>query len=162
MTSFPSSLARKICHYMGFSLDSFSLVSSDSLDSPVPVARSEEKCHYVRVNCQYERCGERPLYRNLPPGKYEGQTGPGYWPWQATFFLEGQIKCGGSIVDNSFVLTELDCANQLVAEGSEKFITVLVGQDRRTNVGLARESQVNKVKSEEESKTFVFLACYSF
>ena len=142
VTSFPSSLANRICDYMGYSLDSFSLVSSDSLESPVPVARSLENCQYVRVDCQYERCGQRPLYRNLPPGKYQGQAGPGHWPWQATFLLEGQVMCGGAIVDSSFVMTELDCAKQLVAEGSKRYITVLVGQDRRTDVGLARESQV--------------------
>ena len=143
VTSFPPSLASRICDYMGYSLDSFSLVSSDSLESPVPVARSLDNCQYVRVDCQYERCGERPLYRNLPPGKSQGQAGPGHWPWQATFLLEGQVMCGGAIVHTSFVMTELDCAKQLVAEGSKRYITVLVGQDRRTDVGLARESQVS-------------------
>ena len=63
VTRFPFSLASRICHYMGYTLDTFRLVSSDSLDSPVPVARSEENCDYVYVTCQEEICGQRPLYR---------------------------------------------------------------------------------------------------
>ena len=47
-----------------------------------------------------------------------------------------------AVVDVNFVMTELDCAELLVAEGSKKFITVLTGQDRRTNVGLGPHSQV--------------------
>ena len=51
------------------------------------------------------------------------------------------------MVDVNFVMTELDCAELLVAEGSKKFITVLTGQDRRTNVGLGPHSQVWRTKA---------------
>jgi len=149
VTSFPSSLASRICPYMGYTADTFSLVSSESLDmDSSPEASSEESCQYVNVSCQTERCGQRPLYRNLPPSKSPAAgTEPGTWPWQATFLVEGEIKCGGAVVDTTFVMTELDCAELLVAEGSRRFITVLVGQDRRTNVGLSPHSQVRRVVS---------------
>ena len=148
VSGLPATLASRICRYMGFNPDSYSLVSSDTLQSgPVPEARSEENCQHVRVTCQEERCGVRPLYRNLPPSQAVPAGGPGYWPWQATFFLEGEVKCGGSVVDRSFILTELDCAKLLVAGGSRSFITVLVGQDRRTEVGLGPHSQVSRVIS---------------
>ena len=119
VSGLPASLASRICRYMGFNPDSYSLISSDSFPSgPVPEARSEENCQHVRVSCQEERCGLRPLYRNLPPSQSVPTGGPGSWPWQATFFVEGEIKCGGSVVDRSFILTELVCAKLLVAGGS--------------------------------------------
>ena len=146
VTALPATLASRICRYMGFSPDSFSLVSSDTFQSgPVPEARSEENCQHVRVSCEEERCGVRPLYRNLPAAQSVPAGGPGSWPWQATFFLEGELKCGGSVVDQSFIMTELDCAKLLVAGGSDRFITVLVGQERRTEVGLGPHSQVSRV-----------------
>ena len=148
VSGLPASLASRICRYMGFNPDSYSLISSDSFPSgPVPEARSEENCQHVRVSCQEERCGVRPLYRNLPTAQSLPEGGPAYWPWQATFFVEGEVRCGGSVVDRSFILTELACAQLLVAGGTQSFITVLVGQDRRTEVGLGPHSQVGRVVS---------------
>ena len=71
----------------------------------------------------------------------------GTWPWQASFFLEGQYKCGGTVVDQSHVITELGCALSLVSAGPTAFISVLVGQDRRTLFGLSPHSQVRRVVS---------------
>ena len=53
--------------------------------------------------------------------------------------------CGGSIVHQRFVLTELGCAQLLVSSGH--YITVLVGQDRRTMVGFSPSSQTRRVVS---------------
>ena len=53
--------------------------------------------------------------------------------------------CGGSIVHKRFVLTELGCAQLLVSSGH--YITVLVGQDRRTMVGFSPSSQTRRVVS---------------
>ena len=148
VTALPASLASRICRYMGFNPDSFSLVSSDTFQSGPEVAEagSEENCQHVRLRCEEERCGLRPLYRNLPPAQSEPAGGqPGSWPWQASFFLEGELQCGGAVLDRSFIITELACAKLLVAAGPSRFITVLVGQDRRTEVGLGPHSQVSRV-----------------
>ena len=53
--------------------------------------------------------------------------------------------CGGSIVHRRFVITELGCAQLLVSSGD--YITVLVGQDRRTIVGFSPSSQTRRVVS---------------
>ena len=53
--------------------------------------------------------------------------------------------CGGSIVHKMFVITELGCAQLLVSSGH--YITVLVGQDRRTMVGFSPSSQTRRVVS---------------
>ena len=71
--------------------------------------------------------------------------GAGSWPWQASFFVEGHYMCGGSIVHKRFVITELGCAQLLVSSGH--YITVLVGQDRRTMVGFSPSSQTRRVVS---------------
>ena len=148
MISFPPDLASQICPYMGFYSNSFSLVGSDSLETSENLVHPREtdsltvsvdtsdidSCQFVNMSCGAERCGQRPLYRNLPPSKTPAETAPGSWPWQATFLVEGEVKCGGAVVDASFVMTVLDCAEILVAEGTNRFITVLVGQDRKTEV----------------------------
>ena len=53
--------------------------------------------------------------------------------------------CGGSIVHRRFVITELGCAQLLVSSG--QYITVLVGQNRRTMVGFSPSSQTRRVVS---------------
>ena len=53
--------------------------------------------------------------------------------------------CGGSIVHRRFVITELGCAQLLVSSG--QYITVLVGQNRRTLVGFSPSSQTRRVVS---------------
>ena len=53
--------------------------------------------------------------------------------------------CGGSIVHRRFVITELGCAQLLVSSG--QYITVLVGQNRRTMVGFSPNSQTRRVVS---------------
>ena len=42
-------------------------------------------------------------------------------------------------MDENFVMTDLECARSLVTSGI--YITVLVGQERRTNVGFSPHSQ---------------------
>ena len=51
------------------------------------------------------------------------------------------------MVDQSHVITELGCALSLVSAGPTAFISVLVGQDRRTLFGLSPHSQVRRVVS---------------
>ena len=60
-------------------------------------------------------------------------------------------------MDENFVMTELFCALALLGSGS--YITVLVGQERRTNVGFSPHSQVRRVVSlKVTSNTTVVLA----
>ena len=48
-------------------------------------------------------------------------------------------------MDRNFIITDLSCARLLVQGG--RFITVLVGQHRRTRAGLSPSSQIRRVVS---------------
>jgi len=146
---FADSLASRVCQYMGW-LDgiSYDLIppSLSPLNASVKTEADDDvSCYHVSVVCNDDNCGTRPMYRNLPASTSAPLSGLGSWPWQANFFTEGEYVCGGSIVHDVFVLTDLSCAQMMIAAG--RFITVLVGQERRTNVGLAPYSQIRKVTS---------------
>ena len=56
--------------------------------------------------------------------------------------------CGATLVHAKFILTELECATKVVkAMSSGKYVVVLVGQERRTRVGLSPWAQVRRVVS---------------
>ena len=56
--------AATICAYMGFSLQSFTLVSPEEFDSVTVVTPRVDTCNYVNITCDVNRCGQRPLLRN--------------------------------------------------------------------------------------------------
>ena len=147
MTSMTFGLASTICSYMGYDIDSYKLVTPGKLDGNVPtvITARTGTCKNVEITCHDDRCGQRPLYRNLAADKTIPNKGEGTWPWQASFFVEGSYICGGTVVDRKFIVTELSCAKMLVTSGS--YITVLVGQDRRTKVGFSPHSQIRRIVS---------------
>ena len=82
------------------------------------------------------------------------------WPWTANIFVEDEqvlivvVKacrcmkmylfsakvCGATLVHAKFILTELEC----VTKATGKYVVVLIGQERRTRVGLSPWAQVKK------------------
>jgi len=145
---FGDTLASRVCKYMGWSdgLSHELIPPSLSLfNNSVEGDVDDFSCYHVSVVCEDDNCGLRSMYRNLPPSTTAPQSGPGSWPWQANFFSDGEYICGGSIVHHTFVLTDLSCAQLMIAAG--RFITVLVGQEKRTSVGLSPYSQIRKVTS---------------
>merc|ERR1719427_1074352 len=144
---FGDSLASRVCQYMGWS-DGIShelIHPSQSLFNNTDEGDNDISCYHVSVVCEYDSCGLRSMYRNLPASASAPLSGPGSWPWQANIFSDGEYICGGSIVHHTFVLTDLSCAQMVIAAG--RFITVLVGQEKRTSVGLSPYSQIRKVTS---------------
>merc|ERR1719158_1799446 len=146
-SQFEDSLASRVCQYMGWSDGvSYELIPpslslfNNSLEGNV----DDFSCYHVSVVCE-DNCGLRSMYRNLPSSTSAPLSGPGSWPWQANLFSEGEYICGGSIVHHTFVLTDLSCAQMVIAAG--KFITVLVGQEKRTSVGFSPYSQIRRVTS---------------
>ena len=151
-------LVNIICSYLGYSKNSPNhlidyVAVGEYLDEVHgQVTSRDNSCKNVRISCDSERCGHRPLFRNseikdsililyynIPFNL------PGSWPWQASFFVEGEYKCGGTIVDKNFVMTEITCASSLMEHSSPQkpsYISVLVGQDRRTVKGFSPSRQI--------------------
>jgi len=145
---FGQSLAARVCQYMGWpGVVSYDLIPphQSPLNQSVQDMEENLSCFHVGVVCEDNNCGTRPMYRNRQSSTPAPLSGPGSWPWQANFFNDGEYICGGSIVHSMFVLTDLSCARLVIEAG--RFITVLVGQEVRTSVGLAPYSQVRMVIS---------------
>ena len=54
-----------------------------------------------------------------------------------------------------FILTELECATKVMEKASTwKYVVVLIGQERRTKVGLSPWAQVHHL-SGQENKTYI-------
>ena len=55
--------------------------------------------------------------------------------------FSGQV-CGATLVHAKFILTELACAEKVMMKATGKYVVVLIGQERRTRVGLSPWAQV--------------------
>ena len=53
----------------------------------------------------------------------------------------GQV-CGATLVHAKFILTELECATKVMTKATGKYVVVLIGQERRTRIGLSPWAQV--------------------
>ena len=72
-------LAATICAYMGYSLHSFALVEPGVFQQTVPTLATQRaaSCHNVDITCNSDRCGQRPLYRNLGVDREVPASGEG-------------------------------------------------------------------------------------
>ena len=72
-------LAATICAYMGYSLHSFALVEPGVFQQTVPTLATQRaaSCQNVDITCNSDRCGQRPLYRNLGVDREVPASGEG-------------------------------------------------------------------------------------
>jgi secreted trypsin-like serine protease len=90
----------------------------------------------VTLTCQHMECG----VRSVPPetvGPYivNGDVAArGAWPWQIQLYIGGQFECGGSIINERWILTAAHC---VTGSSASEFIvklgsTTLDGEDCQT------------------------------
>ncbi|XP_062386948.1 serine protease 33-like [Sardina pilchardus] len=65
-------------------------------------------------------CGRIPLITRIVGGQ---DADPGNWPWQASLQSSGSHFCGGSLINNEWVLTAAHCFSSSVPSG----LTVVLG-----------------------------------
>nr|XP_015194905.1 PREDICTED: serine protease 33-like [Lepisosteus oculatus] len=60
----------------------------------------------VGTDAQSSVCGRAPLNTRIVGGQSALE---GYWPWQASLQLRGSHSCGGSLINNQWVLSAAHC-----------------------------------------------------
>lgn len=63
---------------------------------------------YLALCTSSTDCGKAPLNNRIVGGE---DAVPGFWPWQVSlhFDLVGQHICGGTLINNQWVLTAAHC-----------------------------------------------------
>ncbi|KAF5903773.1 mast cell tryptase-like, partial [Clarias magur] len=51
-------------------------------------------------------CGQAPLNTKIVGGK---DATPGSWPWQVSFQTQGSHFCGGSLINQDWILSAAHC-----------------------------------------------------
>lgn len=63
-------------------------------------------CLFVYSFCFLPVCGQAPLNNKIVGG---GAAAPGAWPWQVSIQLRGIHFCGGSLINEIWVLSAAHC-----------------------------------------------------
>ncbi|XP_023251617.1 serine protease 27-like [Seriola lalandi dorsalis] len=76
-------------------------------------------------NAQSSVCGTAPLNTKIVGGQ---SAVPGAWPWQASLYMNGIFFCGGSLINNQWVLTGAQCFPSTSTSG----LVVYLGRDKQS------------------------------
>ncbi|XP_063759499.1 serine protease 27-like [Eleginops maclovinus] len=85
-------------------------------------------------NAQSDVCGIAPLNNKIVGGD---SASAGTWPWQVSLHKSSQHFCGGSLINNQWVLTAAHCFSSSSTFG----YTVYVGRDTQQFFNLNEESR---------------------
>ncbi|XP_051994400.1 transmembrane protease serine 9-like [Xyrauchen texanus] len=95
---------------------------------------------HVGTGCeaQLAECGKAPLNTRIVGGQ---NASVGSWPWQVSLHRNGQHFCGGSLINNEWVLTAAHCFKSTLTDG----LTVYLG--RQTQSG-TNSNEVSRTVSQ--------------
>uniref|UniRef100_A0A671SC23 Transmembrane protease serine 9-like n=1 Tax=Sinocyclocheilus anshuiensis TaxID=1608454 RepID=A0A671SC23_9TELE len=80
----------------------------------IQLSKSYQKCCYAQLfvknvfnlHLSLSECGRAPLNTKIVGGQ---DASAGAWPWQASLHRSGSHFCGGSLINNEWVLTAAHC-----------------------------------------------------
>ncbi|CAM9104221.1 unnamed protein product, partial [Lampetra planeri] len=84
---------------------------------------------------QLDSCGTAPLNTKIVGGE---AAAAGTWPWQASLHSDGSHFCGGSLINNQWVLTAAHCFPSTSTSG----LVVYLGRETQQGVNSNEESRL--------------------
>ncbi|XP_017345311.3 tryptase isoform X3 [Ictalurus punctatus] len=91
---------------------------------------------------QLDVCGRPPLNTKIVGGE---NAGPGSWPWQVSFQTSGSHFCGGSLINQNWVLSAAHCFQSITAPK----ITIYLGMENLIDPNRSQRSTSNIIIHQE-------------
>ena len=100
----------------------------------------------ITVNAEIPKCGIRSVNPPTPDRIFGGRDAlPGEFPWQVSFQMEGKHVCGGTLINDRWVL----CAAHCAAINLPDFDIVLGKHHQLSKDATERHFKIEKVKFEK-------------
>ena len=147
--AFATQTMHTLCRYMGWPRGLYNQLVAKDQTKELEVVRDVKKgrsfqegeqCSHVSLACDPSACGRRPLYIGIDQVPNDAV---GAWPWAANLFVEDELVCGATLVHAKFIMTEMECATKVMEKATGKYVAFLIGQERRTRVGISPWAQVH-------------------
>ncbi|KAK2848580.1 hypothetical protein Q5P01_008414 [Channa striata] len=110
---------------------------------------------------QLDVCGKAVLNTKIIGGQ---DAAPGSWPWQAALLIHGNSFCGGSLINNEWVLTAAHCFrstdpnNVLVYLGAQSFASSSPNTVNRTVTQIIKHPNYNRDTHNDNDITLLKLS----
>uniref|UniRef100_UPI003AAB5A6E tryptase-like n=1 Tax=Centroberyx gerrardi TaxID=166262 RepID=UPI003AAB5A6E len=96
-------------------------------------------CAVTLLALMVKVCGTAPLNTKIVGGH---DAAAGAWPWQASLHWYGTHFCGGSLINNQWILTAAHCVESISTSG----LTVYLGRDTQEGTNVNEVSrEVSKI-----------------
>jgi hypothetical protein len=108
-------------------------ISGSSLDTSNPITSLQSaNCpsnQALAIQCSDYECGRRsPNITNVGPYIIGGQYAyRGAWPWQVMLKVDGDFWCGGSLINDRWILTAAHCTRSTSSQVSASRYTIRLG-----------------------------------
>ncbi|KAL4217908.1 Enteropeptidase [Mactra antiquata] len=107
----------------------------------------------IKVNCEPRGCGKRML--DVENKIVNGEAAPkGFWPWHVALYFANQYFCGGTLINENFVLTAAHCVDGVIFSDYKRMTVKLGANNREANETTQHVIKVEAIESHSEHVYF--------